>query len=208
MHYELCIEKRPQGVTVWRRRHAVASSVRSATHAGECNDGVPPLGLVTLCIIRPFPCCSVRRRTAVSHAVNGGDAVVTISPLQCPTANRRLTCRQRRGRRRYRSTAGRRRYFAGRRAAHPTPQAGCRRYFAGRRLQRRDAGRHTLVRRSNENRRSLPRPRRPCCTNVFALPRPRRPCCTEVFVLPRPRRPCYPEVLQLFCHQMVNVMAR
>ena len=144
MHYELCIEKRPQGVTVWRRRHAVASSVRSATHAGECNDGVPPSGLVTLCIIRPFPCCSVRRRTAVSHAVNGGDAVVTISPLQCPTANRRLTCRQRRGRRRYRSTAGcraahptpqagrrryrstagRRRYFAGRRAAHPTPQAG------------------------------------------------------------------------------------
>ena len=124
MHYELCIEKRPQGVTVWRRRHAVASSVRSATHAGECNDGVPPSGLVTLCIIRPFPCCSVRRRTAVSHAVNGGDAVVTISPLQCPTANCRLTCRQRRGRRRYRSTAGRRRYFAGRRAAHPTPQAG------------------------------------------------------------------------------------
>ena len=60
--------------------------LRMCRPSGECNDGVPPLGLVTLCIIRPFPRYSIRRRTAVSHAVNGGDAVVTTSTLQCPTA--------------------------------------------------------------------------------------------------------------------------
>ena len=67
----------------------------------RCSDGVPPLGLVTQCITRPFPRYSIRRRSrrltcrqrrgrrrykfaatmsdgeAVSHAVNGGDAVVT-----------------------------------------------------------------------------------------------------------------------------------
>ena len=159
MHYELCIEKRPQGVTVWRRRPAVASFVRSATHAGECNDGVPPLGLVTLCIIRPFPCCSVRRRTAVSHAVNGGDAVVTISPLQCPTANRRLTCRQRRD-----AVVTVQRRDAGRHLPRRRRDAG--RHIRGR---RRDAGRHTLSRRSNENWRALPRPRRPCYPEVLQL---------------------------------------
>ena len=150
-------------------------------------------------------------------AVGACDAVhhTSISSLQCPTANRRLTCRQRRGRRRYNFAAA---VSDGEPPSHMpstagTPSLQFRRCSVRRRIavshavnggdavvtvQRRDAvatlrdaGRHIRGRRRDAGRHTLGRRSN---ENWRALP--------------RPRRPCYPEVLQLVCQQMVNVMAR